>query len=82
LGSYNLDNILNYNVQVNKHKINLTALQSAFYQRNEAYQVAVSNLPYSSDWYALNTGATVGAINSSLVERSICHLCGIVSDAC
>jgi TonB-dependent starch-binding outer membrane protein SusC len=79
LGSYTLDNILNYNLHLNKHKITLTALQSAFYQKNEAYQIAVSNLPYNSDWYALNTGATVGAINSSLVERSLLSYMGRIN---
>lgn len=75
LGSYTLDNIINYNVEAGKHKINITGLQSAFYQRNEAYTLAVTNLPYSSDWYALNTG-TASGFGSSLVERSIASYMG------
>lgn len=69
-GSYTLDNIINYNKEIGKHQITVTGLQSAFYQRDEAYNIAVDNLPYDSDWYALNTG-TLTAFGSSLVERSI-----------
>lgn len=78
LGNYTIDNILNYNLELGKHKITATALQSAFYQRNESYTIAVTNLPYDSDWYALNTG-TISAINSSLVERSILSFMGRVN---
>ena len=74
-GSYTLDNILSYNVEAGKHKINITGLQSAFYQRNEAYQIAVNNLPFNSDWYALSTGTPIG-LGSSLVERSISSYMG------
>jgi TonB-dependent starch-binding outer membrane protein SusC len=75
LGSYTLDNILNYEVGLGAHKINFTGLQSAFYQRNEAYRIAVVDLPYDSDWYALNTG-TINGVSSSLVERSILSFMG------
>ncbi|TDB64246.1 SusC/RagA family TonB-linked outer membrane protein [Arundinibacter roseus] len=75
LGSYTLDNILNYEVGVGDHKFNFTGLQSAFYQRNEAYQIAVTDLPYDSDWYALKTG-TINNVQSSLVERSILSFMG------
>ena len=75
LGSYTLDNIATYNVDLGKHKIGITGLQSAFYQRNETYTVAVRDLPYDSDWYALNTG-TVTNFGSSLVERSLSSYMG------
>lgn len=78
LASYTVDNIANYNAQFGKHKITLTALQSAFYQRNETYTIAVKDLPYNSYWYALNTG-TITANSSSLVERSISSYMGRVN---
>jgi TonB-linked SusC/RagA family outer membrane protein len=79
IGNYTIDNILNYNMDFGKHKITATALQSAFYQRNEAYSIAVRDLPYASDWYALNTAATISGINSSLVERSILSYMGRIN---
>lgn len=79
IGNYTIDNILNYNIDFGKHKITATALQSAFYQRNEAYSIAVRDLPYASDWYALNTAATISGINSSLVERSILSYMGRIN---
>ncbi|GAB3909955.1 TonB-dependent receptor [Larkinella knui] len=77
-GNYTLDNIVNYNLELGRHKFGVTGLQSAFYQRNEAYQIAAKDLPYDSDWYALNTG-TVTGINSSLVERSLLSFMGRVN---
>jgi TonB-linked SusC/RagA family outer membrane protein len=79
IGNYTIDNILNYNLDFGKHKITATALQSAYYQRNEAYSIAVRDLPYASDWYALNTAATISGINSSLVERSILSYMGRIN---
>ncbi|AXE16649.1 SusC/RagA family TonB-linked outer membrane protein [Runella rosea] len=79
IGNYTIDNILNYNIDLGKHKITATALQSAFYQRNEAYSIAVRDLPYASDWYALNTAATISGINSSLIERSILSYMGRIN---
>lgn len=75
LGSYTLDNIINYNLELGQHKINLTGLQSAFYQSVETSSIAVRDLPYDSDWYAINTG-TVTAYSSSLVERSLSSYMG------
>ena len=79
IGNYTIDNILNYNLDLGKHKITATALQSAFYQRNESYTIAVRDLPYDSDWYALNTAATIAGIGSSLVERSILSYMGRIN---
>lgn len=78
MGSYTLDNILNYQANFNRHRITFTGLQSTFYQRNEAYQIAVMDLPYASDWYAINTG-TVTGYNSSLVERSLLSFMGRIN---
>jgi TonB-dependent starch-binding outer membrane protein SusC len=78
IGSYTLDNIINYNLDLGKHRITLTGLQSAFYQRNESYTIAANNLPFNSDWYALNTG-TIQSFSSSLVERSIASYMGRVN---
>ncbi|MFN5787856.1 MAG: SusC/RagA family TonB-linked outer membrane protein, partial [Bacteroidota bacterium] len=78
-GNYTIDNILNYNFESGKHKLTFTGLQSAFYQRNENYSIFVRDLPYDSDWYAVNTAATIGSIGSSLVERSILSYMGRVN---
>lgn len=78
LGNYTIDNILNYNLDLGKHKLLFTGLQSAFYQRNEAYVIAAKDLPYNSDWYALNTG-TITSFGSSLIERSILSYMGRIN---
>ena len=78
-GNYTIDNILNYNFESGKHKLTFTGLQSAFYQRNENYSIFVRDLPYDSDWYAVNTAATIGSIGSSLIERSILSYMGRVN---
>lgn len=75
IGSYTLDNIITYNMDRGKHKLNFTGLQSAFYQRNETYTIAAKDLPFESDWYALNTG-TITSFGSSLVERSLSSFMG------
>lgn len=78
IASYTLDNIINYNLDLGKHRITLTGLQSAFYQRNESYTIAARDLPFNSDWYALNTGSITG-FSSALVERSIASYMGRVN---
>ncbi|MEO5996857.1 MAG: TonB-dependent receptor [Chitinophagaceae bacterium] len=77
-GNYTVDNILNYKKDFGKHKILLTALQSAYYQRDEAYSIAVKDLPYDSYWYALNTG-TVTSQSSLLTERSLLSFMGRIN---
>lgn len=78
MGNYTLDNIISYNKELGRHKLVLTGLQSAFYQRNEAYRIAAMDLPYDSYWYALNTG-TVTGVTSSLVERTLLSFMGRVN---
>ncbi len=77
-GNYTIDNILTYKKDFGKHKINVTGLQSAYYQRDEAYMIAVKDLPYVSYWYALGTG-TITAQTSSLTERSLQSYMGRVN---
>ncbi|MGV3560985.1 TonB-dependent receptor [Larkinella arboricola] len=77
-GNYTLDNILNYNLEVGKHRIAVTGLQSTYYMRDEAYRIAVRDLPYDSDWYALNTG-TPTSITSSMSERTLLSYMGRIN---
>ncbi|HSU51716.1 MAG TPA: TonB-dependent receptor [Segetibacter sp.] len=77
-GTYTLDNILNYKTSFGKHTLAFTGLQSAFYQRDEFYTIAVKDLPYNSYWYALNTG-TITNQASSLTERSLLSFMGRVN---
>lgn len=74
--SYTWDNILTYKLARNQHELTLTAGQSAFYERFEAYDVDVENLPYNSGWYALNTAPIINGVSSSLIERSILSYMG------
>jgi TonB-linked SusC/RagA family outer membrane protein len=77
-GNYTIDNILNYKKEFGKHNIAFTGLQSAFYQRNETSTIAVKDLPYTSYWYALNTG-TITNQGSSLTERSLLSFMGRIN---
>ncbi|MCW3091689.1 MAG: TonB-dependent receptor plug [Ferruginibacter sp.] len=77
-GNYTIDNILTYKQDFGKHKFNVTGLQSAFYQRDETYTIAVKDLPYNSYWYALNTG-TITAQGSTLTERSLLSFMGRIN---
>lgn len=76
--NYTIDNILTYKLDLGKHKFDVTALQSAFYQRDELTTIAVKDLPYDSYWYALNTG-TITAQGSSLVERTLSSFMGRIN---
>ena len=78
MGNYTIDNIVNYNKEIGKHKFNVTALQSAFYQRDELTSIAVRDLPFNSYWHALNTG-TLTAQSSSLTERSLSSFMGRIN---
>jgi TonB-linked SusC/RagA family outer membrane protein len=75
MGNYTLDNIISYNLDLGRHHFGVTGLQSTFYQRNETYMIAARDLPFDSDWYALNTG-TVTGIGSSLTERKLLSFMG------
>jgi TonB-dependent starch-binding outer membrane protein SusC len=77
--SYTLDNIANYKLAINRHEVNITAVQSAFLERFENYSIDVENLPYNSGWYALNTAPVIRGVSSRLTERSILSYMGRVN---
>lgn len=62
--TYTFDNQLTYNNTFGRHKINATALQSAYQNTYENYAIAALNLPYASLWYNIGTGGTVTARSS------------------
>lgn len=59
LSTYTIDNQLSYNLNKGKHKLNATALQSAYKYNAESYAIAATNLPFASLWYNLGTGGVV-----------------------
>jgi TonB-linked SusC/RagA family outer membrane protein len=75
-GSYTWDNVLNYKFTTGLHNLNFTAVQSALAERFETSGTQVENLSYNSDWYALNTGAIINGVTSSLTERTIMSFMG------
>jgi TonB-linked SusC/RagA family outer membrane protein len=75
-GSYTWDNVLNYKLSTGSHNLNVTVAQSALSERFETSGTQVENLSYNSDWYALNTGAIINGVASSLVERTIMSYMG------
>ena len=71
ISSYTFDNILTYNTQIGKSKLNVTALQSAYKNTNEFNYISVTGLPYVSYWY--NLGSTTGTpvISSGYNQRTL-----------
>jgi TonB-linked SusC/RagA family outer membrane protein len=71
--TYTFDNQLTYNYSKGKHRLNVTALQSAFKNRTETYSIAVQNLPYASIWYNLGSAgnANVTGVSSSLSQYTL-----------
>lgn len=57
--TFTFDNQLSYDVTSGKHKLNATALQSAYKNTYQNYTIAAVDLPFASLWYNLGTGATV-----------------------
>lgn len=78
MANYTFDNILNYKKDIGKHSFGFTGLYSAYYQRDETTSMAVKDLPYTSYWYALNTG-TITARSSNLIERSLLSYMGRIN---
>ncbi len=78
MANYTFDNILSYKKDIGKHSIGFTGLYSAYYQRDETTSIAVKDLPYTSYWYALNTG-TITARSSNLIERSLLSFMGRIN---
>jgi TonB-linked SusC/RagA family outer membrane protein len=64
LSTYTFDNQLTYDNTFGRHKVNATALQSAFQNTFENYAISALNLPYASLWHNLGTGGTVTARSS------------------
>lgn len=54
--SYTVDNQLTYNLDKGKHRLNVTALQSAYKNTTEFYTINFQNLPYASLWYNIGSG--------------------------
>ena len=77
--SYTLDNVLNYELDAEKHNLKLTAAQSALEERSETSSTSVENLPYYSVWYALQTASTISGVSSRLTERSILSFMGRIN---
>ena len=62
--TFTFDNQLSYDVTTGKHKLNATALQSAYKNMYQNYTIAAVDLPFASLWYNLGTGATVTSSSS------------------
>jgi TonB-linked SusC/RagA family outer membrane protein len=62
--TFTFDNQLSYDVTAGKHKLNATALQSAYKNTYQNYTIAAVDLPFASLWYNLGTGATVTSSSS------------------
>lgn len=62
--TFTFDNQLSYDVTAGKHKLNATALQSAYKNTYQNYTIAAVDLPFASLWYNLGTGATVTSTSS------------------
>ena len=67
--TYTLDNQLSYNLTKGKHKLNATALQSAYKNTYETYSIAATNLPYESLWYNMGTGGVVTAASTFVRQQ-------------
>jgi TonB-linked SusC/RagA family outer membrane protein len=68
-GTYTLDNQLTYNLSKGNHKLNVTALQSAYKNNYENYVINSTNLPFESLWYNLGTGVVTAS--SSFARNSL-----------
>jgi TonB-dependent starch-binding outer membrane protein SusC len=68
--TFTLDNQLSYKLTKGKHKLNATALQSAYKNTYETYSIAAQRLPYESLWYNLGTAEQVTAA-STFVRQQI-----------
>lgn len=60
-GTYTIDNQLTYNLSKGNHKLNFTALQSAYKNNYETYVINSTNLPFASLWYNLGTGVVTAS---------------------
>ncbi len=74
--SYVLDNIVNYNWENKKHKLNLTAVNSISYERTENMYIRVSDFSENTYWYAIETASSVDTYTSDFSEWSLASFMG------
>ncbi len=68
--AYTFDNQLTYNLEKGKSKFNVTGLQSAFKTSTEMNVGSVTNLPFNSYWYNMQSAGSF-SIGSSFSQRSL-----------
>ena len=68
--AYTFDNQLTYNLEKGKSKLNITGLQSAFKTTTEMNVGSVTNLPFNSYWYNMQSAGSF-SIGSSFSQRSL-----------
>lgn len=77
--TYTIDNLLTYNKSFNKHKLTVTALQSAYKNVAEAYHIAVEDLPFASLWYNVGTAGTISGVSSNYERNTLQSYMGRVN---
>ena len=76
--AYTFDNQLSYNLEKGKSKLNVTGLQSAFKTTTEMNVGSVTNLPFNSFWYNMQSAGSF-SIGSSFNQRSLSSYMGRVN---
>ena len=76
--AYTFDNQLTYNLEKGKSKLNVTGLQSAFKTTTEMNVGSVTNLPFNSFWYNMQSAGTF-SIGSSFNQRSLSSYMGRIN---
>ncbi len=79
--SYTIDNQINYDVKKGKSTLNAVVLQESYNNVLETYDIAVKNLPYSSQWFSLGSSgnSNVTGINSSYTQNTLESFMGRVN---
>ena len=76
--AYTFDNQLTYNLEKGKSKLNVTGLQSAFKTSTEMNVGSVTNLPFNSFWYNMQSAGSY-SIGSSFSQRSLSSYMGRIN---
>ncbi|MCX6288178.1 MAG: TonB-dependent receptor [Bacteroidetes bacterium] len=76
--AYTFDNQLTYNLEKGKSKLNVTGLQSAFKTSTEMNVGSVTNLPFNSFWYNMQSAGSY-SIASSFSQRSLSSYMGRIN---
>ena len=76
--AYTFDNQLTYNLEKGKSKLNVTGLQSAFKTSTEMNVGSVTNLPFNSFWYNMQSAGSY-SIGSSFNQRSLSSYMGRIN---